>query len=126
MNSVPVKRESDITQRAFPFELLHTRGPANNMAAFHWHDFMEICCVTHGSGVYEIEDKVLPVKTGDIVIINNVERHRVTYDAADPLFEIVIHFAPLLIWSKDKSSFDHRYLTLFLYEGGLLLQYPAP
>jgi len=124
VNLAPVKRESDINRRPFPFELLHAQGPANNMPTFHWHDFMEISYVTQGAGVYEIEDKVFPVHTGDIIIINNVERHRVTYDPENPLFEIVLHFAPLLIWSKDKNSFDHRYLNLFLYEGASFSNIP--
>lgn len=124
MKGALVKRASDINRRPFPFELLHATGPANNMGSFHWHDFMEISYVTRGTGRYEIEGKVFPVRAGDIVIINNVERHRVTYDPVNPLFETVIHFAPRLIWSPDKGSFDHRYLTLFDYEGASFSNIP--
>ncbi len=68
-------------------------------------------------GKYEIEDKVFTVQEGDIVVINNIERHRVTYSPETPLYETVFHFAPSLIWSKENSYFDHSYLKLFLYQG---------
>jgi AraC-like DNA-binding protein len=113
----PVKRESPISSRPFPFELLHTDGPANNMRLFHWHDFMEISYVTRGTGRYEIEEKAFTVRAGDIVIINNIERHRVTYHPADPLYETVMHFAPDLLCARDAGGLDARYLRLFLHDG---------
>jgi AraC-like DNA-binding protein len=120
----PVKRESPISSRPFPFELLHTDGPANNMRLFHWHDFMELSCVTRGTGRYEIEKKVFTVRAGDIVIINNIERHRVTYDPSDPLHETVMHFAPDLLCARDASGLDARYLRLFLYDGATFSNKP--
>ncbi|TFG63181.1 MAG: AraC family transcriptional regulator [Spirochaetales bacterium] len=111
------KRDSDITRKVFPFEVIHTTGPANNMRYFHWHDYMEISRVDAGSGVYHIEGKRFSVTAGDIVVINNIERHRVTYEDTDPLFETVLHFSPTFIWSKENSYFDYNYLKLFLYEG---------
>jgi AraC-like DNA-binding protein len=120
----PVKRESAIRGQSFPFELLHADGPANNMRLFHWHDFMEISHVTRGTGRYEIEEKVFPVRAGDIVIINNIERHRVTYDPASPLHETVMHFAPDLLCARDASGLDARYLRLFLHDGAAFSNKP--
>jgi len=120
----PIKRESPISSRPFPFEILHTDGPANNMRLFHWHDFMELSCVTRGTGRYEIEDKVFTVRPGDIVIINNIERHRVTYRASDPLYETVMHFAPELLCPRDASGLDARFLQLFLYDGATFSNKP--
>lgn len=120
----PVKRESPISRRSFPFELLHAQGPANNMRAFHWHDFMELSFVRRGSGVYEIEDKVFRVGKGDLVIINNSERHRVTYDPADALYETVLHFAPQLLCPRGEDRLDSRYLRLFLYDGATFANAP--
>lgn len=111
------KRDTDLNRKVFPFEVIHTTGPANNMLYFHWHDYMEISRVDAGKGVYHIEGKRYGVTSGDIVIINNIERHRVTFDETDSLFETVIHFAPSLIWSRENSYFDYNYLKLFLYEG---------
>jgi len=120
-----VKRESDISHRAFPFELLHAKGPASNMHAFHWHDFVELSFVRGGRGTYEIEDKTFRVGPGDVVIINNIERHRVTYHAADPLHETVLHFTPeLLTGGPGAGRMDDRYLQLFRYDGATFANKP--
>jgi AraC-like DNA-binding protein len=121
----PVRRESPISSRPFPFELLHTDGPANNMRLFHWHDFMEISHVTRGTGRYEIEDTAFTVRAGDVVIINNIERHRVTYDPAEPLHETVMHFAPDLLCPRDAGGLDARYLRLFLHDGAAFTNKPV-
>lgn len=113
-----VKRESDITRMAFPFELLHAKGPATNMSSFHWHEFVEISFVRAGTGTYEIEDKTFSVQAGDIVIINNTERHRVTYDPARPLHETVLHFSPALLeGGRSAGEARGQGLPLFSYDG---------
>ncbi|MDR3643719.1 MAG: AraC family transcriptional regulator [Clostridia bacterium] len=111
------KRESNLKGKPFPFEVVHIGEPAHNMKYFHWHDFLEISYIDGGSGTYHIEGKTLPVKKGDIVIINNIEKHMVTYGPDETLYETVIHFDPSLIWSEENSPFDHSYLRLFLYNG---------
>ena len=73
------KRESKLLEQPFPFEIIHIDEPANNMSMFHWHEFMEISYIQEGKGTYEIEEKVFGVAKGDFVIINNIERHKVTY-----------------------------------------------
>ncbi len=119
-----VKRQSDIGRRAFPFELLHANGPARNMQAFHWHDFMELSYIRRGVGQYEIEGKAFPVRQGDIVVINNIERHRVTYDPENPLYETVMHFTPELFSPRGEKRLDAGYLTLFLYRGETFMNKP--
>lgn len=109
------KRKSNI-EKFFPFEVLHIDEPASNMSIFHWHEFMEISYIQSGMGKYEIEDKEFFVKKGDIVIINNNERHRLTYNSLEPLYEIVIHFNSRLVCQNDNTSFDLTYMKLFKYE----------
>jgi AraC-like DNA-binding protein len=69
--------------------------------------------VNRGAGTYEIEDRKYEVKQGDVVIINGVQKHRVVYDEASPLFETVIHFDRELVWSNNASPTDHIFLKLF-------------
>jgi len=120
----PIKRESAIAYRPFAFELLHTEGPANNMRIFHWHDFMELSYVRAGHGTYEIEGRAFQVSPGDIVVINNAERHRVTYRPEDPLHETVMHFAPELLCAREEDSLDSQYLRLFAHDGAGLSNRP--
>ena len=90
----------------FPFELAHENSPANFMREFHWHDFLEITYVNAGRGTYYIEDKIIPVQAGDFLVINNIERHRVEFNPADPLYETVFHFDSEMLNNALKDSFD--------------------
>jgi YesN/AraC family two-component response regulator len=110
------KRKSNLIEKAFPFEVLHIDEPANNMNTFHWHEFMEISFIQSGKGKYEIEDKEFFVCKGDIIVINNIERHRLTYNTQEPLYETVIHFDPSLISSRENTTLDFTYMKLFKYE----------
>jgi AraC-like DNA-binding protein len=109
----PVKREWKIAEGDFPFEIVHIGEPANNMSTFHWHDYVELSYIQENGGRYEIEDRTYEVAKGDVVIINDIERHRVTYDIDKPLYETVIHFDPKLIWFKDDPTMEYGYLKLF-------------
>jgi AraC-like DNA-binding protein len=108
-----VKREWSVSEGDFPFEIVHIGEPANNMCAFHWHDYAELSYIQENRGRYEIEDRVYDVEKGDVVIINGIERHRVTYRGESPLYETVIHFDPRLIWFKDEPTMEFGYLKLF-------------
>ncbi len=118
-----VRRDSDLVTRAFPFELLHARGPATNMRAFHWHDFVELSFVRSGRGTYEIEEKTFRVGPGDMIIINDTERHRVTYRAAEPLHETVLHFAPALL-ALGVPGGPGDPMRLFRYDGAAFANKP--
>jgi AraC-like DNA-binding protein len=95
------------------------------MRAFHWHDFVELSFVRAGRGTYEIENKTFRVAPGDIIIINNTERHRVTYRASAPLHETVLHFSPeFLTGGTAAGRMDDRYLQLFRYDGATFANKP--
>jgi AraC-like DNA-binding protein len=108
-----VKREWSLADGDFPFEIVHIGEPANNMSTFHWHDYMELSYIQKNGGRFEIEDRVYQVAKGDVVIINNIERHRVTYKGSKPLYETVIHFDPRLIWFREDPTMEYGYLKLF-------------
>ncbi len=101
----------------FPVGVFHPDGPAVSSPVFHWHDCVEISYVRRGRGRYEIEDKVFDVEAGDVIVVNNVERHRLTFSRHHPLYETSIHFDPELLCRSEDDSFDARYLRLFLYHG---------
>ena len=112
-DSYSFQRQSDLSRRPFPFEVVHAEGPVVSMEMFHWHDYLEISLVRRGSGVYEIEDRMFPVRPGDLVIVNGTERHRVRFEDSDPLYETSIHFDPRLLWSKGDLPFDFELARLF-------------
>ncbi len=101
----------------FPVEVFHPDGPAVSSPVYHWHDCVEISYVRAGRGRYDIEEKVFDVEAGDVVVVNNIERHRVMFSSDDPLYETSIHFDPAFICRSNEDAFDARYLRLFLYHG---------
>lgn len=107
-----VKREWNISDGDFLFEIVHIGEPASNMSTFHWRDFMKLSYIQENEGRYEIEERVYQVAKGDVVIINNIERHRVTYKGDKPLYETVIHFDPKLIWFKEDPTMEFGFLKL--------------
>ncbi len=106
-----IRRKSSIKGLAFPFEVAHIAASVRTMPAFHWHEYVEISYIVGGKGRYFIEEKEIFVRKGDIIIINNVERHRVIVDGE--LCETVLHFDKELIPDfSGKSLFDYE-TTLF-------------
>jgi len=114
MDGTSIERKPTQWDKSFPFEVIHTSGPANNMLRYHWHNFVEISYVRDGCGVYEVEDTTFAVEKGDFVVIKRDERHRVRYKAPSRLFETVMHFDPSLVCSDRDDGFDVKYLELFL------------
>ncbi|WP_158301861.1 AraC family transcriptional regulator [Paenibacillus mesophilus] len=41
----------------------------------HWHDTLEICYCLSGKGVFYFKNREYDIGPGDLVIVNNVERH---------------------------------------------------
>lgn len=41
----------------------------------HWHDQFEICYCLSGKGVFYFKNREYEISAGDLVIVNNVERH---------------------------------------------------
>jgi len=110
-----VHHDRGIPNERFPVAVIHPRGLAQKMEWLHWHDAMEISHIDSGRGCYEIEDKVFDVKPGDIIVVNDVERHRVYYDDADPLYETSIHIDPTVLYPEPSNDIDSQYLRLFGY-----------
>lgn len=85
------------------------------MEFYHWHEPVEISYVTGGRGRFEIEDKILDVTAGDLIVVNNLERHRSYYAESTPLFMTVIHVDPQILCSYQRDRVDSRYVRLFSY-----------
>lgn len=100
--------------KTFPFSIsVMNLPPYNDMGGyFHWHDCFEISIITQGFGTYDIENKHYPVKASDIVIINNIEPHRLLV-GKEGLTQIVTIFKPELIWSAN-NLVDYDYIKPFI------------
>lgn len=99
----------------FPFQITDMiLAPFYTMGdSFHYHDCFELSFAKSGSGVYEIENRKYVFDRGELMIINNVEPHRM-YVGKEGLNQIVIVFNPLLIWSGSKNLLDYDYIKTFV------------
>ena len=107
---VDIRYEEIPLPKDFPFSIaVMNLPPYHDMGGYlHWHDCFEISIITKGFGTYEIENKHYPVKANDIVIINNIEPHRLIV-GKDGLTQVVTIFNPALIWSAN-NLVDYDYI----------------
>jgi AraC-like DNA-binding protein/mannose-6-phosphate isomerase-like protein (cupin superfamily) len=87
--------------------------PPSYIGNSHSHHYLELSYIKEGRGTYYIGDRVYPIKQGDILLINNIEKHVLSVEGPASLTNLVIHFEPRLIWSQTDNSFDSRYLQVF-------------
>lgn len=99
----------------FPFALCDMYLPPNHSMGedFHWHDCFEISYAKDGFGFYEINQKTYKLNKGELIIINNVEPHRM-YVGENGLNQIVITFNPSFVWSGSKNLLDYEYIRAFV------------
>lgn len=80
----------------------------------HSHHYLEISYIKEGKGTYRINDRVYDIEQGDVLIINNIDKHVLDVESKN-LTNLVIHFEPRFIWSQTEHSFDSRYLQVFFH-----------
>ncbi|WP_079914387.1 AraC family transcriptional regulator [Paenibacillus sp. 32352] len=79
---------------------------------FHLHDRFEIYFFIRGDVHYFIEKKVYPLAYGDLLVMNNRELHKATFQSHAPYENIVIHFDPETVRQLN-SSFSLDLLNCF-------------
>jgi AraC-like DNA-binding protein len=104
--------------KEFPFVLMDVEHqPFYSMGdKYHWHDCYELSYAKRGSGSYDVEERHYSFKQGELMIINNVEPHRMHVDA-EGLNQLVLVFNPSLIWSGSKELLDYEYMKAFVDRG---------
>ena len=101
----------------FPFQLeeYHLRKENNAPDFYHYHDFCEITYIESGVGKYLVNDTCYEVRTGDIIIFNNIEPHAWQVEAGG-MSVLVMTFAAELV-SDPGNVFSGEYLKSFVARG---------
>lgn len=60
----------------FLFTWKGKREKGRDEASFHSHDYLEMAFILSGEGRYRFDDGIIPVKEGDLLIINPSVRHQ--------------------------------------------------
>lgn len=87
-------------------------------STMHMHPFTEIFYVTHGKGIFKIEDKVFNVKEDDLLIINSNVIHTESSNGKNPLEYIVLGVEGLFIDDKlpyTVYNFNHKKEKILYY-----------
>lgn len=88
----------------------------NQEDTFHWHSYCEITYIKKGRGCYFVNGEKYEVKSGDLIIFNNVELHG--WQAAEERVEMTVMIFPTEFVSVPLTMFDNDYLKPFLERGG--------
>lgn len=104
--------------KEFPFELTDmVLPPFYSMGCkYHWHDCFELSYAKSGSGSYDIEDRHYSFNQGELMIINNIEPHRMQV-GENGMNQLVLIFNPSLIWSGSNDLLDYEYMKAFVDRG---------
>ena len=86
----------DFPIRVFPCEC----QPAVQMFHAHWHEQLELLCFIEGSAVVECNSNPVPVKAGELLVINSNELH-----AGYTLTEGALYYCIIIDISLLESSF---------------------
>lgn len=85
----------------------------DSAVGMHTHHTLELSMILSGRGEYRLQDRVYPVKAGDIVLFNNTEVHGMWNTGDEPLVNMALEFEPRFIWSDPLYSFDQAFLSMF-------------
>ncbi len=104
--------------KEFPFVLMDVEHPPFYTMGdtCHWHDCFELSYAKRGAGSYDVEDRHYSFDQGELMIINNIEPHRMQV-GNEGLNQLVLVFNPSLIWSGSKNLLDYEYMKAFVDRG---------
>jgi AraC-like DNA-binding protein len=77
----------------------------------HWHDALELCYCLSGKGVFYFKNREYDIGPGDLVIVNNVERHTSKSYRGFTCSNLFLFFHPSTI-----EQLDFHLLRPFLFD----------
>lgn len=90
---------------------------------YHSHDFPELAYVLSGKGRYRINDVIYPVEEGDLIIINQGEKHQsLAADPENPATEFFVGFTDFKFGNCDKNYIPRPETSPILHTNGELRQ----
>ena len=82
----------------------------------HYHEYIELLYGLDIESEVLINGKALPFQSGDLIIINSMELHRLRFFKEKNEY-IVIKFSPQEIYSSEQSLFELKYMLPFTLNG---------
>ncbi len=82
--------------------------------SLHYHEYIEILYSLDSKAQVFINDRIVDFNSGDLVIVNSGEAHGLMFDS-DSRY-IVIKVLPEIVYSKDQSVFEMKYIIPFIIQ----------
>ncbi len=101
-----------------------TRHKGNEEPGYRSHDFLELAYVLSGEGKYRINDKIYPVKEGDLILINPGMKHQALLcpEADTPATEFFVGFTNIRISGCQENHMPLPGGECIIHTGGELSQ----
>lgn len=80
----------------------------------NYHDYLEVCHVVDGSGIFSVEEQQIEAASGDTIVVNNTEFHLVDAGPRQDLKVACVFFLPELVYQPGAHLAHQRFLTPFL------------
>ncbi|MGA7340712.1 MAG: AraC family transcriptional regulator [Terracidiphilus sp.] len=100
---------------ACPVDVLFLTGYGGQDVRMNRHGYFEVLYLCSGSAECRIQDRLLPVNEGDLVVIGSTLYHRIECRSSSPATIAALFFEPDLI-RCDGGSDSAEYLTPFLLQ----------
>lgn len=100
---------------SFPIDVRYLVQDERQGIRMNRHDYLEIVLVLSGGISFAIQDRILPLGSGDLIVIGPDVRHTSITHSEGRL--ACLYFSPDLIWSGDQAQTDAEYLLPFFRQG---------
>ena len=100
---------------ACPMDVVFLAENGQQKVRMNRHAYFEILYLCSGSAVCHIQDRLIPMSVGDLVIIGSTLYHRIECRSSSPLTIAALFFEPDMI-RCDGGSDSMEYLTPFLLQ----------
>ena len=101
---------------SFPIDIRFFDLDGRHNIRMNRHDYFELLYVYSGEAVYQIQDRRLVVRKGDLVVIGSTLYHRITEDPCLQMKAIVLFFLPELVRAAEANGDDMEYLMPFFLQ----------
>jgi AraC-like DNA-binding protein len=100
---------------ACPLDVLFLTENGQQKVRMNRHSYFEVLYLCSGSAVCHIQDRLLPMRVGDIAVIGSTLYHRIECQSSSPLTIAALFFDPEMI-RCDGGNDSMEYLTPFLLQ----------
>lgn len=104
---LPLDPEFPFAIKAFSYETFQPGQPLT------WHNRLELFCPARGAGRFQMGERLIDFKAGDVLVVDNLKLHGAFEFSTSDSRAIVIYFKSELFYNLGSSVCDYAYLTPF-------------